>query len=338
MPTTADYFGDAVAVSGNTVVVGSPYSNNSYGSAYVFIEPASGWTNMTQVARLTASSGAAWSNFGLSVAIDGNTIVVGADSAPGNNSYSGAAYVFSEPASGWTNMTQTSTLTASDGQSYDGFGVSVAVSGNTVVVGADGAGTYTGAAYVYSRPAAGWTNMSQTAKLAASDGTPWNRLGVSVAISGNTVVVGADHNGSSTGAAYVYAKPAAGWANMAQSAKLTASDGQSEADFGLSVAVSGNTSRRRRRRRGRFPRGGLRIQQACRGLGQHDADRETRRIGPRRRRRFRHLGGRQRQYGRRRRRRPRQRRGRGLRLHRACCGLEEHDRDPQADCQRWPGQ
>ena len=238
---TADYFGNAVAVSGSTVVVGSPYGNNSYGLAYVFVEPASGWTNMTQVARLTASSRATWSNFGLSVAIDGNTIVVGADSAPGNNSHSGAAFIFTEPASGWTDMTQTATLTASDGQNYDGFGVSVAMSGNTVVVGADGAGMSTGAAYVYTKPATGWTSMSQTAKLTASDGTTYNRLGISVAISGNTIVVGADHNGSSAGAAYVYAKPALGWANMAQTAKLTASDGQSQADFGLSVAVSGST-------------------------------------------------------------------------------------------------
>ena len=127
--------GYSVAISGNTVVVGAAGGH----AAYVFTESGSGWANMTQVAKLTASDGNAYAGgqFGASVAISGNTIVVG---APGQGE--GAAYVFSEPASGWTNMTQTAELTASDGALNPptgigaNFGDAVAISGNTVVVGA----------------------------------------------------------------------------------------------------------------------------------------------------------------------------------------------------------
>ena len=90
------------------------------GAAYVFTEPGSGWANMTQTAKLTASDGAADDRFGDSVSISGNTVVVGAPNATvGGNSGQGAAYVFTEPGSGWANMTQTAKLTASDGAADD---------------------------------------------------------------------------------------------------------------------------------------------------------------------------------------------------------------------------
>ena len=92
---------------------------------------------MTQTAKLTASDGAASDEFGSSVSISGNTVVVGApDATVGGNTQQGAAYVFTEPGSGWANMTQTAKLTASDGAADDWFRHSVSISGNTVVVGA----------------------------------------------------------------------------------------------------------------------------------------------------------------------------------------------------------
>ena len=151
-----------------------------------------------QQAELTASDGAADNKLGNLIAVSGNTVVVGADSATvGGNIYRGAAYVFVEPSSGWANMTQMAKLTASDGTVSADFGWSVAISGNTVVVGEPQiiTGTYAGpgAAYVFVEPAAGWSgNLTQTAKLTASDGAVADRFGVSVGISGNTVVVGAN--------------------------------------------------------------------------------------------------------------------------------------------------
>jgi hypothetical protein len=155
-----------VSISGNTVVVGAytlpPVipgaagafpaavqgtvgTNSGPGAAYVFVEPASGWANMTQTAKLNASNGAANEYLGWSVSISGDTVVVGASYWFMNGNLApAAAYVFTEPASGWVNMTETAKLTASDGEP---LGSSVAISGNTVVV--EGGNNDTAAAYVF---------------------------------------------------------------------------------------------------------------------------------------------------------------------------------------------
>jgi hypothetical protein len=100
--------------------------------------------------------------------------------------------------------TQQAKLIASDGAVSDGFGISVAISGTTAVVGAPGKNSYTGAAYVFVGSGTTWT---QQAKLTAADGAANDQFGYSVAISGTTVVVGADGKNSGTGAAYVYKLP-----------------------------------------------------------------------------------------------------------------------------------
>ncbi len=242
---------------------------------------AGGQISMSQTASLTASNGLAsndesaasasalydgnddYEEFGASVAISGNTVVVGAccippPCLPPYRLGPGAAYVFTEPSTGWANMTQTAKLTPSDGSFF--FGTSVAISGNTVVVGAV---TYAGdldffafggpspaAAYVFTEPNEGWANMTQTAKLTASDGAAYYEFGDSVAISGSTIVVGspfstvaggAEGNVQGAGAAYVFMEPGTGWENMTQSAKLTASDGAANDYFGDSVAIDANT-------------------------------------------------------------------------------------------------
>jgi hypothetical protein len=201
-----------------------------------------------QQAELTASDGVARDRFGFSVAISGSTIVVGAISH-GANEFQPAAYVFTMPASGWANATQSAELTASDGGAGDGFGDSVAISGSTIVVGAPyhtvGANGLQGAAYVFAMPASGWATATQSAELAASDGAVLDEFGSSVAISGSTIVVGAPYHtvgaNEQQGAAYVFAMPASGWANATQSAELTASDGGAGDAFGFSVAISGST-------------------------------------------------------------------------------------------------
>jgi hypothetical protein len=162
----------------------------------VFVEPASGWTNMTQTAELTNTGNFAEVGFGSSVAISGDTVVAGAPQAyVGLDVQAGAAYVFVEASSGWTNMTQTAELSASDGEANDALGTSVAIAGDTVVAGAPdaqiGANANQGAVYAFVEPASGWTNMTQTAKLTASDGEADDILGSSVAASGDIVVASA---------------------------------------------------------------------------------------------------------------------------------------------------
>jgi len=202
-----------------------------------------------QKAKLTASDRATSDGLGSSVAISGDVVVVGAPyAAPGGITQAGAAYVFVKPLGGWGDMTQTAKLTASDKYNFDIFGYSVAISGDVVVVGAQGgyAGDppMAGAAYVFVKPAGGWANMTQTAKLTASDKATLDNFGRSVAISGNVVVVGSSFayagGMGAAGAAYVFVKPGGGWGgNLTETAHLTASDKDWNDYFGKSVAISG---------------------------------------------------------------------------------------------------
>jgi hypothetical protein len=156
--------------------------------------------------------------------------------------------VFVKAGTGWASATHTAKLTAADGAASDFLGRSVAVSGNTVVAGAPeakiGSNSFQGAGYVFVKPGPGWVNVTQTAKLTASDGAADDRLGSSVAVSGDTVVAGALRaNGFNPdqGAAYVFVKPGTGWANGTQTAKLTASDGAANDELGHAIALSGDT-------------------------------------------------------------------------------------------------
>jgi len=200
---------------------------------------------LIQQAKLTASDGAADDHLGWAIAMSGDTIFAGAPGATvDGGSAQGAVYVFVEPTDGWANATQTAKLT--DGTVGDAFGFMLAVSGDTLVVGAP----YTtingrlaqGAAYVFIEPTGGWANATTpTAELTASDGAAGDGLGVSVAISGDTIVAGAPGQTESEGAAYVFVEPTGGWANATQTAKLTASDGAPEDQLGNSIAMSGDT-------------------------------------------------------------------------------------------------
>jgi hypothetical protein len=130
---------------------------------------------------------------------------------------------------------QKATLTASDRAKNNFFGYSLAVSGSTAVVGAYGSKSNTGAAYVFTRSGAAW---SQQAELTASDGARGDYFGWSVAITGSTVLVGAMGSNNYAGAVYVFASSGATWS---QQAELTASDGAEADFFGWSVALSGST-------------------------------------------------------------------------------------------------
>jgi len=234
----ASGFGNSVSSSGSTVVVGAPYfGSQDQGTAYVFVKPSTGWKNTYgfYTAQLAPSDlgGTFDDNFGSSVSISGNTVLVG-EPLGNNNAQPGAAYLFVKPEGGWADMTQTAELTASDGAAGNAFGASLSVSNNTVVAGASctpasSNGCGPGAAYVFVKPPSGWVNATQTAELIASDGVPNEAFGGSVSISGNNVVIGAPSatiNGNKLqGAAYVFLKPPTGWTNMDETAKLTSSDG-----------------------------------------------------------------------------------------------------------------
>jgi hypothetical protein len=281
----ADHFGYAVAVHGDTIVVGAidessnstgvdgSQANNlssSSGAAYVFVRTGTTWT---QQAYLKASNTGVADRFGVGVSVSGDTIVVGAfgessnavgvngNQADNSSSSAGAAYVFVRTGTTWT---QQAYLKASNTGANDWFGLSVSLSGNTVVIGAmqedsdatgvNGSGTdvatESGAAYVFTRSGTTW---GQEAYLKASNTDSGDVFGASVSAYGDTVVVGAHQEASSAtgvngnqsddsapqaGAAYVFVRGGTSWS---QQAYLKASNTDSFDRFGESVSVSVDT-------------------------------------------------------------------------------------------------
>ena len=291
-----DNFGRSLAIAGDTVVVGASSEDSnatgvngnqgdnsapSAGAAYVFVRDGSG--NWVQQAYLKASNSELGDRFGYSVAIAGDTVVIGAPfehsnatGVNGNQSdnsadQAGAAYVFVRDGAG--NWTQQAYLKASNTEAFDLFGLGVAIAGDTVVIGSpaedsdangvngnqsDNSANNAGAAYVFVRDGAG--NWSQQAYLKASNSDGGEQFGIddqfgtSVAIAGDTVVVGAqfedsnatgvngnqsDNSALGTGAAYVFVRDGAG--NWSQQAYLKASNPDVDDNFGISVAVVGDT-------------------------------------------------------------------------------------------------
>jgi hypothetical protein len=240
-----DLFGSSVAVSGDTLVVDAPVhdTGSGAGAVYVFEKPASGWKDATQTAELTLSEGAGTTAG--PVAIDGDTIVVGGgDHKVGTHVQQGAAYVFVKPSSGWKNAHESAVLTASDGEAGDVLGTRLAVSGDTVIASAVGFGEDQGAAYVFVKPDAGWKDGTETARLTASDAGADDNFGSGLELDGDTLVVGANKHevdqNVNAGAAYVFVKPAAGWAKSVESTELTAPAPAAQDQFGTAVAVSGD--------------------------------------------------------------------------------------------------
>src|SRR5258708_9040798 len=205
-----DEFGYRVVLANNTLLVGAFTATvggvASQGAAYVFTQSNGTWSESQ---KLTASDGGLFDNFGASVALDGSTLVVGANGATvGGNAAQGALYVFTESNGTWT---QTQKLTANDGAAYDNFSLSVALKGSTILVGspqaAIGSNAGEGALYVFTESNGTW---SQVQKLTASDGAANSSFGSAVAPNGSTALLGANNatvNGHSfQGAAYIFSE------------------------------------------------------------------------------------------------------------------------------------
>ena len=245
---TGDQFGWSVAISGDTAVLGAYAKAGFSGAAYVFEWNQSGPGNWSEVTRLTASDAQADDQFGISVAISGDTAILGAylEDAGGNSA--GATYIFQRNQGGSNNWGEVTKLTASDAQAGDGFGGVVAISGSTAIVGAvreDTGGVDAGAVYIFERDEGGTNNWGEVTKLTASDAQANDGFGASVAISGDAAIVGArweDAGGSSAGAAYVFERNQGGPDNWGQVTKLIASDAAANDQLGWGSAVSGETA------------------------------------------------------------------------------------------------
>jgi FG-GAP repeat len=220
-PAEIGIFGWSVAISGDTAVGGAPNSYVGPGAAYVFVKSATGWSQQQKLTPDTPQ--AAPTDFGWSVAISDDTIVVGSPfDSGGGFPATGAAYVFVRSGTTWT---QQQKLTASDAMPTNNFfGWSVVISGDTIVVGASGA------AYVFVRNGSSW---SERQKLIPDDGGA-SFFGFSVALDSDTIAVGNPALGFSS--VYVFGRSGSDWSQIQ---KLRASDVAAATNFGFSVALAG---------------------------------------------------------------------------------------------------
>jgi hypothetical protein len=196
------------------------------------ISPAQAATSVQhEDQKIFSLDGASLDSFGRSVAVDGNTALVGAYQDDDDGTNSGAAYVFRWNGFFWQ---QEAKLTPSDGFPFNSFGFSVALSGDTALVGA-----LRGSAYVFKRNGTSWIEQ---AKLIAPDGFPGNAFSWSLDIYGDTIIIGApldDDKGYQSGSAYIFFWNGASWSFQQ---KLTAPDGEIGDEFGSAVALSENTA------------------------------------------------------------------------------------------------
>lgn len=277
-----DFFGSSVAISGDTLAIGARFeasatsaneddnSTPGSGAVYVFVRNGSTWTQQAYIKSGNADVG---DLFGASVALSGDTLAVGApsersaasgvgadqndDSAPG----AGAAYIFFRTGVSWSRQAY---IKASNTDASDNFGTSVALEGDTLAVGApregsaatgvngnesDNSAPGAGAVYLFVRNGTAWT---QQAYIKASNTETEDRFGASVALSGETLAVGAPGEGSAeigvggdesnnsapqSGAVYVFVQNGADWS---QEAYLKASNTGASDEFGSRVAISGD--------------------------------------------------------------------------------------------------
>lgn len=238
-----DEFGYAVALDGSTALVGSPQddinSKSDQGSAIIFTSDGGNWSEQD---KLTANDGAASDQLGYAVDLEGDIALLGAPTANINgNNNQGAAYVFTRDGASWDQQLR---LVADDGMDGDQFGLAVALTGSTALIGAPMADTFgisgnadAGVAYFFTNEDGSW---SQQDKITAFGGAG-DRFGRAVDIEGDTAIIGSPRHNiqskSNQGAAYVYIRKDGAWS---QQNKLTQNKGLANDFLGRSVSLSGD--------------------------------------------------------------------------------------------------
>ena len=289
-----DSFGSAVAISGDTIVVGARGEDSASlginstpnegasaaGAAFVFVRIGEVWSQQAYLKPASIGTSAVTDRFGWSVAVSGDTVVVGApfedgdglvvNSTPNENAVdAGAAYVFVRTLGAWIQQSYLKPASVGTTQAGDRFGSAVAVSGDTVVIGAfleDSAGlginstpgegsANAGAVYVFARTAGDWSQQAYLKPANVGSTQLGDHFGAAVAVSGDTLVVGAnserssslgvnstpDENAFSSGAAYVFVQIAGVWKQEAYLKPASVGTTQISDAFGTSVAISGDT-------------------------------------------------------------------------------------------------
>jgi len=199
--TTGWDFGHVVTLKGDLLIVGAPYDNtgaDNAGAAYVFRYDGTQWG---EEAKLQADTPESDAHFGISVATDGQRLIVGARRANGAGLDQGSAYIFEQSGGTWS---QTAVLTAADGADQDEFGSAVGIDGAFVVVGAmsaDGVASDTGAIYAFQESDGVW---NQLVRLTTTDAAASHRLGQSIAAEATVTLSGSALANGFKGVVYRY--------------------------------------------------------------------------------------------------------------------------------------
>jgi hypothetical protein len=229
--SSGDQFGLALALSGDTLAVASVGQNPA--AVYVYTEAAGHWTLQS---RLQAPEGLLSTGFGRALALQGNRLLVGADGASND---AGAVYVYTRSGSNWL---QEQRLIASPAMPGERFGSSVSLSGDVALIGAPrrptpGAGNHAnGAAFVFTRSLGVW---NQQAMLTAATPGNGDSFGSSLSLQGSRALIGAPLAGNGIGGVYVFESAAGIWSQQAMLAALAGVNGDR---FGGSVALAGDTA------------------------------------------------------------------------------------------------
>jgi FG-GAP repeat len=233
-------FGTSVALSadGNTALIGAGLDDDWIGAAWVFTRSGSTWTQ--QGGKLTGTGEVGEGRFGASVALsaDGNTALIG---GPGDDSATGAAWVFTRSGSTWSQQGEKLTGTGGTGEGMFGSDVALSADGNTALIGGPEDGSATGAAWGFTRSSGAWSQQGPKFTGGEADNTEFGVL-VALSADGNTALVGGWKDNGTKGAAWVFTRSGGVWSQ--QGPKLTGTGEIGEGGFGTSVALSadGNTA------------------------------------------------------------------------------------------------
>ena len=237
-------FGSSIAIDKNIIVVADPFDHSNganSGSIYIYEQSDNG--NWSLVKKILALDGATRDNFGSSIGISENTIVVGANRDDDKGGNSGSAYIFERDKGGANNWGQTKKILASNGKRENLFGSSVAIVKDTVVIGAYARERDSGAIYIFERNNGGINNWGQTKEILPSD-TGHSKFGQSVAMTENTIIVGAPNkfnDGIRSGSVHIFERNKGGANNWGRIKEVAPSNQKDFTQFGYSIAISEST-------------------------------------------------------------------------------------------------
>jgi hypothetical protein len=238
-PVANAQFGRSVAITGDLVAVGEG-GDGAIGAVYLYKRQGQGYVPEATLAFPESYPDTCPENdvgncpeFGRTVAIQGNTVFVGARFAPVGDLKAGAVYSFRKHGNSWEFEEK---IISPEPEAEDNFGRALAIEGNLLVVTARKSSLEEGAAYVYERKGGRWIN---TQNLTAHDAAAGAYFGQSVDIQGNLIVIGARNaDPKAAGAVYLFKKTHDGWI---ETAKVSPSDGKKNDQYGFTLAISGDT-------------------------------------------------------------------------------------------------